>query len=214
MSHFFSNNDDTGIVFRDTVFLMMIVFVVLFLIAVFHINPDAKKHEEETVPPGNIIVNIFWEDGKNIDVDLWMKGPGDKLAVGYSNRAGRTFNLLRDDLGMVNDDTDMNFENGYTRGLPDGNYIINVHMYANKEVPPVFPVNVKVVVSMMGPAAGKSSKTEIFFGEIPLHHNNEEVTVVQFQIKNKQLVKGSVNSIQQKIRNVGVSSNPWLGLQH
>jgi len=192
----FTRSDDTGTIFRDVIFLMMITFVILFLIAVLHINPVAEPKEEEMSPPGNIVVNIFWEDEINVDVDLWVKGPKDIKPVGYSNRAGRTFNLLRDDLGTTNDDTEMNFENVYSRGIPDGEYIINVHMYSNKQRPQVWPVTVKIIVTLMNPENSKNAKTEIFIGDVNLSKHSEEITAVRFKIKNKKVVPESVNSIQ------------------
>lgn len=213
MSHLFGNDDDTGTIFRDVIFLLMFTFVVLFLIAVMHINPDANKKPEETSPPGNVVVNVFWENGKNIDVDLWVMGPKDRTPVGYSNRAGKTFNLLRDDLGTYNDETGLNYENAYSRGIPDGEYIINVHMFQNKELKKVWPVEVYVEVSIMAPENSKNAKTVVYSGKVKLERQNDEVTVVRFNIKNKQLVKGSINQIQKKLRtsgpNQGQYTTPW-----
>jgi hypothetical protein len=39
------------------------------------------------------------------------------------------FNLLRDDLGKAQDLTDNNYEVACSRGLPPGEYVVNVHMY-------------------------------------------------------------------------------------
>lgn len=186
----------------------MIVFIILFLIAAMHINPIADPKEEQIAPPGNVIVNIFWEDGLNIDVDLWVLGPEDARPVGYSNRAGETFNLLRDDLGSVNDITERNFENAYTRGLPEGEYIINVHMFAHKEAKKEWPVNVEVVVTVMQFDQDKSSPTEVAVAVIPLTKNGEEITAVRFKIdKNHQVIPESINQIQRKLR--GSSPSTW-----
>lgn len=203
----FTRTDDTGTVFRDVIFLMMITFVILFLIAVLHVNPIAEPKESEISPPGNIVVNIFWEDEINVDVDLWVKGPKDVKPVGYSHRAGRTFNLLRDDLGTTNDDTKMNFENAYSRGIPDGEYIINVHMFSNKERPQEWPVTVKIIVTLMNPENNKGAKTEIFIGTVDLNKHSEEITAVRFEIKNKKVVPESVNAIQQNLRTTGRNSS-------
>lgn len=197
------DDDDTSTIFRDVIFLMMITFVVLFIIAMMHINPVANPNEKVTDPPGNVVVNIFWEDGKNIDVDLWTKGPKDLSPVGYSNRAGRTFNLLRDDLGSINDDTHMNFENGYSRGIPDGEYIINVHMFSNKETPAKYPVAVRVVVSMVDPSNEKSIMNEVYTGTVMLKRHSHEITVVRFRTENKKLVPGSVNHVEKRLRTHG-----------
>ena len=210
MSLLTTSNDDSGTVFRDVIFLLMITFVILFLIAVLHINPIADPKEEQIAPPGNVIVNIFWEDGLNIDVDLWVLGPEDDRPVGYSNRAGETFNLLRDDLGSTNDITERNFENAYTRGLPEGEYIINVHMFAHKERKKVWPVMVEVVVTVMETTEGKSSANEVAVATIPLTRYGEEVTAVRFKIdKNHKVIQESINQIQKKLR--GSSPSTWGG---
>jgi hypothetical protein len=39
--------------------------------------------------------------------DLWVQAPGD-LPIGYSNKSGGVFNILRDDLGKAKDMTDGN----------------------------------------------------------------------------------------------------------
>ncbi len=203
-----SSNDDSGTTFRDVIFILMITFIILFLIAVMHINPIAKPKEEQITPPGNVIVNIFWEDGLNIDVDLWVLGPEDDRPVGYSNRAGGTFNLLRDDLGSTNDITERNFENAYTRGLPEGEYIINVHMFSNKEKEKNWPVNVEVVVTVMETNQDKSSPNEVAVAMIPLSRNGEELTAVRFKIdKNHKVIQESINQVQKKLR--GSSPSTW-----
>ncbi len=203
-----SSNDDSGTTFRDVIFILMITFIILFLIAVMHINPIAKPKEEQITPPGNVIVNIFWEDGLNIDVDLWVLGPEDDRPVGYSNRAGGTFNLLRDDLGSTNDITERNFENAYTRGLPEGEYIINVHMFANKEKEKNWPVEVEIVVTVMETNQDKSSPNEVAVAMIPLARNGEELTAVRFKIdKNHKVIQESINQVQKKLR--GSSPSTW-----
>ena len=192
----------------------MITFIILFLIAAMHINPIIDREEEETIdPPGNVIVNIFWEDGLNIDVDLWVLGPDDDRPVGYSNRAGGTFNLLRDDLGSTNDITRRNFENAYTRGLPKGEYIINVHMFAHKEAHKEWPVMVEVVVTVMEATEGKSSINEVAVAMIPLTKHGEEITAVRFKIdKNHKVIQESINQVQQKLRGSDPSSWRFRGI--
>src|SRR5688572_5701866 len=79
------------------------------------------------------------------DVDLWVQAPGD-VPVGYSNKSGRIFNLLRDDLGRAQDITDYNYEVAYTRRMPGGEYVVNLHMYRGRSVS--YPVGVKIVASV------------------------------------------------------------------
>ena len=74
--------------------------------------------------------------------------PGE-LPVGFWNQSGLTFNLLRDDLGVEGDATDRNYEMSYSRGIPSGEYVVNVHMYGH--VPRGVRVPVRVVVSIKRP---------------------------------------------------------------
>jgi hypothetical protein len=202
-----NNTDDTGTVFRDVIFLLMITFVILFLVAAMHINPITEPAEDTITPPGNVIVNIFWEDNVNIDVDLWVQGPDDKRPVGYSNRAGGTFNLLRDDLGNINDITERNFENAYTRGLPAGEYIINVHMFSHKEKVKDWPVMIEVVVTVME-GEDKGSANDVAVATIPLTKDGEEITAVRFKIdKDRKVIEESINQVQKKLR--GSSPSSW-----
>jgi hypothetical protein len=72
-----------------------------------------------------------WPDAADTDVDLWVQGPGD-VPVGYSNKGGRLFNLLRDDLGLQSDAAKINYESSFSRGIVEGEYVINVHLYKSK----------------------------------------------------------------------------------
>ena len=59
-----------------------------------------------SLAPGNVIIEAQWADKLDADVDLWVQAPGD-VPVGYSNKSGAVFNLLRDDLGRAHDITDL-----------------------------------------------------------------------------------------------------------
>ena len=93
--------------FRDMLFLLVFAYLVIGAVALAHV---AKKDEEQSkgqTPPGNVIVEMFWDKAIDADVDLWVQAPGD-VPVGYSNKSGGVFNLLRDDLGKAKDMTDGN----------------------------------------------------------------------------------------------------------
>lgn len=203
MKFAFRNSDDTGTIFRDVVFLLMLVFAVSFLVAMVHMNPKKKQDQTAQIQsPGNIMVSIYWPPDINVDVDLWVMGPGDSKPVGYSHRAGKTFNLLRDDLGTVNDNTGLNFEDAYSRGTPPGEYIVNVHMYDNKEKPPIWPINVKVIVTESGTTPAKGESKDIWSGTVTLTKPNQEITAVRFTLDKKgNVVPGSINHVQKYLRN-------------
>ena len=90
-------HDDAGIVFRDLITLALCGFVVCVVLIMPHINRPGARTAAGTAPPGNVIVEARWPDAIDADVDLWVQAPGD-VPVGYSNKGGAIFNLLRDDL--------------------------------------------------------------------------------------------------------------------
>jgi hypothetical protein len=139
------DEDDGGTVFRDVIMLALAGFVAMVILLLPHLNPPGQAAEQTTEPPGNVIVELRWPDELDSDVDLWVEAPGD-TPVGYSNKGGAIFNLLRDDLGKRADATGLNYEVSYSRGIPEGEYTVNVHLYRNAAN--VFPIPVTVVTSV------------------------------------------------------------------
>ena len=199
---FSEDPNDTGVAFQDMVLLALAGFVAIVILILPFINPTATA--EPTFTPGNITVEIYWPDELDADVDLWVLGPGDR-PVGYSNRGGVVFNLLRDDLGNLADTTPFNYEVAYSRGLPAGEYVVNVHLYrfpmqgnfagmSNKT-----PIEVQVVVGVKeNPGAtwrrlaGKS---------VTLSGFGQEITVMRFTIDEAgALVRGSINDVPKALR--------------
>ena len=190
-------DEETLTVWLDTALLMLGGFILMTVLMLSVVNPPAKS--AETVgeqSPGNVIIEAQWPDKLDADVDLWVQAPGDK-PVGYSNKAGRYFNLLRDDLGKAQDVTDLNYEVAYSRGVPPGEYIANVHMYRGIGV--TYPVTVKVVVRLQ--TGSDQSARQILSATVQLHHENDQVTAFRFRLDDHgQLVAGSVNNVYKELR--------------
>ena len=164
----------TGIVFRDFSLLMVLGFVAMVIWLLPHINPPAESSEAE--PPGNLIVAITWPEG-DTDIDLWLTGPGEINPVGYSNKGGVLFNLLRDDLGDQPDATPLNYENAYSRGVVKGEYIFNVHCYRCL----VVPQKVHVEVSINDGTARKGVRP-VAMTSLDLTANGQEKTAFRFRL--------------------------------
>jgi hypothetical protein len=190
------DDDDGGTVFRDVIMLALAGFVAMVILLLPHLNPRGENAQASTEPPGNVIVEVRWPDELDTDVDLWVEAPGD-VPVGYSNKGGAIFNLLRDDLGRKADATDLNYEVTYSRGIPSGEYTINVHLYRNSAR--VLPIPVTVVTSV------KKSTTErarqLLASKVELAREGQELTVYRFRLtEDGNLVPGSVHSLQRDLR--------------
>ncbi len=183
----------TGTVFRDLVMLMVLGFVAMVVWMLPWLNPPAE--DANTEPPGNVIVHIIWPSG-NTDVDLWVDGPGEAAPVGYSNKGGLLWNLLRDDLGAL-DFTQLNYENAYTRGIVPGEYVVNVHCFRC----PSLPVPVEIEISIAIDTGKKTDLKIIATTAVTLDFNGEEITALRFRLTgNGELVPDSVNHIFMQLR--------------
>jgi hypothetical protein len=193
-------DDGTSTVFRDVITLALLGFVAAVILLLPHVNPQAKTSDAVDVP-GNVMVEIRWPDQIDADVDLWVQAPGD-VPVGYSNKGGKVFNLLRDDLGTKGDVTGLNYEVSYSRGIPEGEYVVNLHLYRNNSALTEIPVT--VVVSSKG-AAGHSAK-QILTSKATLRHIGQELTVFRFRLnKNGDLEANSVNNLPRSLRSASRS---------
>lgn len=182
--------ETVGTVFRDVILLALIGFVAMVVMLLPHIKrttEDAQDHKA----PGNVIIEMHWPNEMQYDVDLWVKGP-DSLPVGFWNQGNEVFNLLRDDLGTEGDATLQNYEVSYSRGIPPGEYVVNVHMYG--PVPPNTVVPVNVVVSVRQ----KFDHTrQILQTIVKLERRHQEETAFRFRLtRDGDLVEGSVNTLR------------------
>jgi hypothetical protein len=198
LGHDLFNDDEegSGTVFRDVIMLALAGFVAIVLLLLPHINPRAQAAKSDSNPPGNVIVEMRWPDPLDTDVDLWVEAPGDR-PVGYSNKGGDYFNLLRDDLGKLGDATELNYEVSYSRGIPEGEYTVNAHLYRNTSK--VYPVPVTVVVSVK--RSPQESAQQILTTTLNLHRDGEEATAFRFTLdKWGKVVAGSVHDLPRPLR--------------
>jgi hypothetical protein len=182
-------------VFRDVIFLALAGFVAVVLLLLPHLHPP-REAEAAVRSPGNVIVEIRWPDDVDADVDLWVQAPGD-TPVGYSNKGGTFFNLLRDDLGRRGDTTDLNYEISYSRGVPEGEYTVNVHLYRNTGGYVSIPVTVSVSVK----SDTNESARRLLATDLVMEYEGEERTAFRFSLDDKgQLVRDSVYDLPKSLR--------------
>jgi hypothetical protein len=169
-----------------------LLLVIITILLIFQ-NPPVPPVEAASVEaPGNMIVTAIWPDGP-ADVDLWMLSPGETVPVGYSNRAGKVSNLLRDDLGTNGDSMPLNFENIYTRGLPAGQYVANLHCYSCRRGNETVKVEIRFGLPGQAP--------RLLAEETVVLAPGQERTVIAFRLDDKgNVVPGSVNRVFKPLR--------------
>jgi hypothetical protein len=190
------SGDDAGTVFRDVILLALSGFVFITVLLLPHIHKPGKEADGSSDPPGNVIIEARWEDKLRTDVDLWVQAPGD-VPVGYSNKSGLIFNLLRDDLGSQADPTEINFETSFSRGIPPGEYTVNVHLFRNLES--VYPINVRVVARVK--ADKDAGARPIASTNVRLDREGQEITAFRFRLTEAgEILPGSINSVYKPLR--------------
>ena len=190
------DDDDSGTIFRDVTLLALAAFVAMVLMLLPFLNPGAEAESEADgiSDPGNVIVELVWPPERDADIDLWVRAPGT-LPVGFPNKGNAVVNLLRDDLGLFQDLTDINYEIVYSRGIVPGEWIVNVQAYRMENPIRPDPVRVQVVVSVK--REGEERPTPILEKKVELRYPRHETTVFRFALTGKgALVHGSVNDVR------------------
>ena len=194
----FGDDDGGATVFRDVIMLALCGFVAIVILLLPHLNPPAKALEAAP-PPGNVVIELRWPNEINADVDLWVEAPGD-VPVGYSNKGGTIFNLLRDDLGHRSDVTEINYEVSYSRGVPAGEYTANVHLFRFSGQ--AAPLPVTVVASVKN--GTQDSAKRLVVAKLELARQGVEITAFRFALDaDGGLVPGSVHNLQRGLRSRG-----------
>ena len=189
-------SEEGSVIFRDVILLALTGFIFMVVLLLPFVNPPTEN-ENNTDPPGNVIIELFWDNNRDVDIDLWVKAPED-IPVGYSNKGGLFFNLLRDDLGKYKDNSPINYEVSYSRGISEGTYIANLHLY-REDKSPFQPIDVKLVVSVVDPDTDQ--RKQILLSNKELSKVGEELTIFQFALDKKgKLDKNSINYNFVKLR--------------
>lgn len=166
--------------FSDLLFNTLLIFVMLFAIAMIAMNPKAKT--------GNIpakaeyILTVTWPDMNPNDIDTWVQDPGGNL-VWFRAREAGMMHLDRDDRGLSNDTitingrqvvNPLNQEVVTLRGVAPGEYTVNLHYYDTKNGE---PVTAQVSLVKVNPQA-----VVAFYGPVTLGRKGDEATALRFTL--------------------------------
>lgn len=189
----------TYVLFRGYSLLIISMFTILVTVMIANLNPKSEENKKETQAPGDIVVHIVWPNG-DIDVDLWLDGPGEPVPVGYSNKGGVLWNLLRDDLGNLPDATPINYEDAFTRGIVPGEYTINVQCFRCNQA--ALPMTIDVGVSIRDRTPGLTGQLKgLVETKVIIKADGQEKTAVRFIVGPDGTVdKASINNVYKKLR--------------
>jgi hypothetical protein len=177
----------SSVVWVDLLWLILSTLLVAIVYLLMLIN-DPNENQDEALRD-LLIVDIYWaEPYRGADVDLWVLGPLDNRAVGYSNKTGLQFSLIRDVISRRTTLAPINHEQAGSQALVDGTYTVNLHLYRLGDAKAPLPVS--VVVSILNKNV-LSRTVELFF-------HGQEVTVFNFTLKDGAIV--NVNELNRPIR--------------
>ena len=140
--------------FIDMLFNIIILFVLLFFVALLTMNPDSKKKDIES--KADLMIVMTWPDNSPHDIDLWLKTP--ETLIGYPHRENSYAHLEQDNLGMANNfimkdneriEIPSRREVITFRGTPNGRYVVNINFFAaygpDAGNAPIVPVTVELI---------------------------------------------------------------------
>lgn len=167
--------------------------VLLVLLIILPHQPETSAHQDETIKQSLLVVEVLWPDEYKTDIDLWVKTPGDD-PVGYSRLRGEHVSLLRDVLGNRKAEPGQEVARGWA--LPDGEYIVNVHLYTDTGGHSPIPVTVTVWTraSMSEPFTFFRRRT------VDLSIIGAETTILRWKMKDGEPVVGSVHYTPESLR--------------
>ncbi|NJO61073.1 MAG: hypothetical protein HC836_23265 [Richelia sp. RM2_1_2] len=203
------NNDNLSLPtsFLDILFNLSLIFLVLLLLLMMVIKTEDVKAKIDA--KAEHIITVTWPEG-DWDIDVWLGLP-DGQVVYFKNKSSSTLNLERDDTGTHNDKFEINGEEHYNplnqeiivgRGILEGEYILNVHLYRTGQDgtgyeysarPPGYvagPLKNSVEVSVKIDKVNPSLKT-VFVGKVVIDQNRQEKHVIRFWL-NKD---GSISDV-------------------
>ncbi len=175
-------------------------FLALWIVAfaVAQIEQQQNDKKEDTSPAsGQVLIEIYWPDGLDVDIDLLVLSPNDDHPVTYLVKSGKSCNLIRDDRGRIDDPLPQNHETVVCRGIAPGEWVINFHYFGAEEKVSEVPVTLDVRVQKDASSSTKS----IFTRVAVLHKVGEQITAARFSLdEGGALQKGSINDLYKELR--------------
>jgi hypothetical protein len=160
----------------------VLVFAVLLRLSIVMVNAEQQKDHQTT--HSAYLVKMNWPGESNDDVDLYVSDPVNQIVYFRQKQIG-LMSLDRDDTGHEQNmvtlpdgrvvQSQFNEEQVNIRGMIEGEYVVNVHMYRKSDDRPT-----KVEVALFKSGAGDDM--EIHKQIVTLTAEREEETAFRFTL--------------------------------
>ena len=177
-----SRGEFPGIATVDVCINLVLVFAVLLRLSIVMANAEQQKNHQTT--HAAFLVKIDWPSESNDDVDLYVSDPLNQIVYFRQKQVG-LMSLDRDDTGREQNmvtlpdgrvvQSQFNEEQVNIRGIVEGEYVVNVHMYRKNDDHPT-----KVEVALVKSGAG--GDMEIHKQMVTLTSEREEETAFRFTL--------------------------------
>jgi hypothetical protein len=199
-----------GIAFAD----IMISFAgfIFMLFVVVSLLPHKESDNDNSVMLGSLCAELYWDNTRNVDLDIWGKSPKDEAPIGYSNMHGKGLDLYRDVLGFDNNPEHINMEILCTNKIYPGEYTFNVTYFSDHEnlstSSPNYDINHKpridatMIIRLKGDSPS-DGRTRTLKSVYTLNNESEEKTMFNFRVDNNgKIIESSINSVDKPLRNL------------
>lgn len=198
-----------GIAMTDLATNLLGVFICLFMLAFLMMSKKIEDKNNRVESKAEFLITVTWNKDSNNDVDTYVEDPLGNL-VFFRAREKGLMHLDRDDIGTTNDAITMgdgktvtvreNREIVTIRGIIPGEYVVNVHMYSERDKSEKTPVTVKL--EKINPLLKTITIKETELGKV-----GDEKTCFRFTLDNVGDVT-SVNDLEKELAKSQVQTYP------
>jgi hypothetical protein len=171
-----------GIATVDVCINLVLIFAVLLRLGIIAMNAEQQKNHQANHTP--FFVKINWPGESKDDVDVYVSDPINEIVYFRQKQIG-LMSLDRDDTGREQNmvtlpdgrvvQSQFNEEQVNIRGIVEGEYVVNVHMYRKSDDNPT-----KVEVALF--KAGAGDDIEVHKQVVTLSAERQEETAFRFTL--------------------------------
>ena len=198
-----------GIATVDVCINLVLVFAVLLKLSLLAINVESAESTQKRLKSNALfLIKVVWPGESDDDVDTYVSDPLAHL-VFFRRLQDGLMNLDRDDTGSSNNlitlpdgrvvKSAYNEEQVEIRGIIEGEYIVNVHMYRKAT-----PTPTKIIVTLYKVAEGED--VQIHERVLTMAMQQQEETAFRFTLTNNGGV-ADINELPKRFIQSGLAGN-------